>query len=253
VVLLFEKEEFYMEDEKVVPTGESSKEGEASKEVKPPEAEPQPQPSAEELIKKAIAEQTELAKREIQSVKDKARQEIEDAQAKAGFAEDALANLGKDVDPDAAELAKLRARETYHRKMGAVAQQRQQAEAFDKSFQDSINQYITQIGVDPNDKRIDWAPDDRSYVNRQRRILTSLGSIQQENLTKAQKVLEDNVTQQIKDAEVRIRKDAGLDTEETGVSPGVGGTDADFLDKFGKGELPLSKENVDRANKIMNK
>jgi len=248
-----------MTDEPVVQPDESSKEGEASKEEvgKETEQQPQPQPLTEERIKQIVAEATtvatEVAKREIQSVKDKARQEVEDAQARTGFAEDALAGLGKDADPEAVELAKLRASDTYHRKMGAAQAQRQQAETFDKGFQENMTQFITQVGVDPNDKRIDWGADARTYLDKQQRILTSVGKIQQENQTSIQKTLQDNVTQQIKDAEVRIRKDAGLDTEETGVSPGISGTDADFIDKFGKGELPYNKENVERANKLLNK
>lgn len=248
-----------MEDEKVVPTGESSEEGEASKEGagKETEQQTQPQPLTEERIKQIVAEETtratEVAKREIQSIKDKARREVEDAQARAGLAEDTLAGLEKDTDPEAAELARLRASDKYHRTMGAAQVQRQQAEAFDKSFQDNINQFITQMGVDPNDKRIDRGDDAKDYLSKQQRILTSVSKIQQENQAGTQKKLEGDLAQRQKDFEGKIRKDLGLDTEETGVSPGIGGTDADFLDKFGKGELPYSKENVDRANKLLNK
>lgn len=242
-----------MADEKVVQPDATSEKGEAL----PEEAEKQPQQqSLEEQIKQLtdkLAEETNLSKREIQSFKDKALREIESAQARAGLAEDTLAGLEKDADPEAAEIARLRARDVQYRKMGAITQQRQRTEAFDKSFQENMNQFITQMGVDPNDKRIDWGNDARDYLNKQQRILTSIGSIQQEDRGKEKRALEDSVTQQIKDAEVRIRKDAGLDTEETGVSPGISGTDADFIDKFGKGELPYTKENVDRANKLLNK
>lgn len=233
--------------------------GDALPEVKPPEGEkPQP-PSLEEQIKQLtdkLAEETNLSKREIQSFKDKALKEIGDAQARTQLAEESLAGIEagfKETDPEAAELARLRTSDAQHRRMGTATQQRQQAETFDRSFQENMNQFITQLGVDPNDKRIDWGTDARDYLSKQQRILTSVTNIQQENLTKAQKTLEDSVTQQIKDAEVRIRKDAGLDTEETGVSAGISGTDTDFIDKFGTGELPYTKENVDRANKILNK
>jgi len=245
-----------MEDENVVQPDATSKEGEALPEVKPPEGgEPQPQPLEEQIkqLTDQLAEQTNLSKREIQSFKDKALREIESAQARAGLAEDTLAGLEKDTDPEAAELHRLRASDKYHRNLGAAQAQRQQAEAFDKSFQENVTQFITQMGVDPNDKRIDWGIDAKDYLSKQQRILTSIGKIQQENQAETQKKLESDLGQRQKDFEGKIRKDLGLDTEETGVSPGVGGTDADFLDKFGKGELPYTKENVDRANKIMNK
>ena len=247
-----------MADDKIVQTDATSKEGEALPEGA--EKQTQEQPLTEERIKQIVAEATatatEAAKREIQSAKDKARREVEDAQARAMLAEDSLAVVEerfKETDPQEAELARLRARDLHHTKMDAVTRQRQQAEVFDKSFQENINQFITNAGIDPNDKRIDWGVDARDYLSKQQRILTSVGKIQQENQTKTQKTLEDGLSQKQKDFEAKIRKDLGLDTEETGVSPGVGGTDEAFLEKFGKGELPYTKENVDRAKKIVNK
>lgn len=252
-----------MADEKIVPTGESSEEGEASKEEAGKETEQQTQQQSLGEQMKQLIQTTEEGRRELQSFKDKALKEIEVAQARVSLAED-RANRAegtleemesgfKATDPEAAEKARLQAEVGYYRKQGATQAQRQQADAFDKSFQENMDQFITQMGIDPNDKRIDRGIDAKDYLSKQQRILTSVGKIQQEDAEKTKKVLEEGLDQRQKDFEAKIRKDLGLDTEETGVSPGVGGTDTDFLDKFGKGELPYTKENVDRANKLLSK
>lgn len=212
-----------MTDDKVVQPDATLK-GEALPEMKPLEGgEPQPQ-SLEEQVKQLIsglAEQTDLSKRELQSFKDKALKEIGEAQARAQFAEESLAGVEagfKETDPEAAEMARLRTSDAQHRRMGVAQIQRQQAEVFDKSFQENMNQFITGMGIDPEDKRLDWAPEDRSYLSKQQRILASVSKIQKEN----QKVTEEKLTQQQVDFEAKIRKDLGLDSEDTSISPGVG-------------------------------
>ena len=168
-----------------------------------------------------LAEQTDLSKREIQSFKDKALKEIESAQARAQFAEDTLTSVEagfKETDPEAAEKARLQAEVTHYRRTGVAQAQRQQVEVFDKSFQENMNQFITGMGIDPNDKRIDWGTDAKDYLSKQQRILASVNKIQKEG----QKALQDNLTQQQTDFEAKIRKDLGLDSEDTSISAGVG-------------------------------
>jgi len=248
-----------MADVEDVQPDAASKEGEALPEEKPPEGgEPQPQPLSPELeekIKQVVAEATatatEAARREIQSLKDKARAEVETAQARAALAEGTLAGVEAETDPQALELAKLRAKDKVYAQRDVLSVRRQQAETFDKNFRENMNQFVTSMGVDPANKGIDWGENSKDYLEKQRRILASVTKIQKENQDKDRKVLEDNLTQQQKDFETKIRKDLGLDSEETSVSAGASGTDADFLDKFGKGELPYTKENKERAQKLL--
>ena len=56
-----------------------------------------------------------------------------------------------------------------------------------------------------------------------------------------------------KDADEKLakeRKEQGLDSVDTSIPVGGGLSDAEFSKKFGSGELPSTKENIERANKI---
>lgn len=208
-----------MADDKVVQTNATSKAGGALTEGV--QAQPQTQPLTEERIKQLIAEQVEAGRRELQSFKDKARSEIESAQARAQLAEETLTSMEtglQETDPQAAELARLRAKDRFYQQRDAISKQQQTMTSFDKTFQDNINQFITNAGIEPTDKRIDWGEDAKDYLAKQQRILTSVSKIQKEN----QKTLESGLAQRQKDFEAKIRKDLGLDTEDTTTTASVG-------------------------------
>lgn len=215
---------------------------------------PQQQPLTEERIQQLlqeVASVTEAAKREIQSAKDKGRAEVEQALTRAQLAEETLAGVKAEggLDSETTELAQLRAKDKVYRTREAQTGQMQRQAAFDQAFQGNMNQFITSMGIDPGDKRIDWGSDKRDYLTKQQAILASVVKIQKENAeaieTKLKKELDDKFTQ--------LRKEAGFETHDTSTSAGVGGGDAEFLKKFGAGEVPYTKENVERANKIINK
>lgn len=221
-----------------------------SEETTPPEAEVQP--LTEARIKEIIAQATEEGKREIQSVKDKARAEIEAALGRATLAEDTLAGFEtglKEIDPDATELAKYKARDRAHQAREAQERQRQQGATFRKAFYESETQSIIDFGVDPNDKRIDWGEDAPDPIVARRRISASVALIHKETAKGA----EDKLTQRQQEFEAKTRKDLGLDSVDTSASVGVGGSDAEFQRDFASGKLPYTKANAERANKIMNK
>lgn len=211
-----------MADDNVIQPDATSKKGEALPEDA--EEQTQEQPLTEERIKQIVAEATgtatEAARREIQSIKDKARSEVEVAQARAQLAEGTLAGVEgtEELDPQAVKLAKYEARDKILRQQAFVTQRQQQQTVFAQKFNDSMNQFVTSLGIDPNDKRIDWGNDAKDYWEKQERIATSVSKIQKEN----QKVAEEKLTQQQVDFEAKIRKDLGLDTEDTSISPGVG-------------------------------
>ena len=102
-----------------------------------------------------------------------------------------------------------------------------------------------------DDKNIDWGDrDNLSLTDRQGKILASVGKIQKDNA----KLADDTRKQEFTDLEARLRKDFGLDSVDTTTSAGVvSGSDAEFMGKFGSGDLPMTKANTDRYNKIKNK
>lgn len=216
-------------DEKDVQADAVSQETE-SKGVTPPVGETPPQLSDEERIAQIVkdevakqtAEATELAKREIQSAKDKARREVETALGRATFAEETTANIERglgQLDPEQAELIKLKAEKAARDKAEAMGRLGQQREQFDQSFRSNMTQFITSAGLAPDDKRIDWAEDAPTgdYLARQQRILASVTKTQKEDA----KTADEKRSSEFKDMEAKLRKDLGLDSVDTSVASGV--------------------------------
>ena len=231
-----------------------------------PAVETLPEPSPEEiriseLITKKIAEETakfatslEAARREIQSTKDRATTEIAAATRRARLAEGALGATRtqlQQLDPDVAkemELAEYRAREAGRAGIEQEEAVKQQQATFHGQFYSNISQFITGLGVDPNDSRIDWGSDSPNYLEAQRRVLESVSKIQKEKIQTTQSGLE----KRLKDLEAKIKQaNIEVNAVETAASVGaVAGSDAEFVKKFGDGTIPISKANIDRYNKI---
>ena len=228
----------------------------------PPAVATPPEPSPEEKIAalierkvtEAIAVAIEPAKREIQSVKDKATREVADAQRRARASEGTLTAVYshlKTVDPEVAkelELAELRAKEQGRLTMEQEEVMTKQQLEFHQQFHSNLTQFITGLGVDPADKRIDWAGNAPNYLEAQQRVLDSVAKIQKETIQTTQSGWE----KRLKDLEDKVKQaNVEANTVDTTTSPGVvAGSDAEFLRRFASGDIPLTKENVDRYNKI---
>jgi hypothetical protein len=200
-------------DEQVVHKDEVSEETESNKaetEVKEEKVEEKTEEKAEPQFltkEEALALISEEREKIKQSSRDISRNEIEEALRRAELAERTLAEYEGtfENDPDKAELAKYRAKEKAETVVGAGAQKRQALDAFDKSFRNSLTQFITQAGVDPSDKRIDWAEEVQGdYLAKQSRILASVAKLQADE----KKAADEKLEQRIKDLEARISEEA---------------------------------------------
>jgi len=209
---------------------------------------PEEQPLTEAKIKEIIGEATKEAKREIQSVKDKARAEIEAAQVRARLAEETLAGI-EGLDPDATEVAKLRARDKHYQAREAQAYQRQQMDVFAKNFRANMNQFITEMGIDPNDKGIDWGDDARDYLTKQQRILASVGKLQKESA----ETLKQRVKQEAEDRVAKERREAGIDSVDTSASMGAGKSIPTDKEALGKWVANLSTEEYEKLKPNIDK
>ncbi len=204
-------------------------------------------------IRAELAQLVEDSKRQIQSAKDRARAEVESAQKRARIAESTYTATRQELgnlDPDSMtklELARYKAAEQARIQAEQEEGVRLQQEAFHTQFNSSLMELITDMGLDPKDKRIDWATDAANYLDAQKRVLKSAVKIQKENI----KTLEASIPQKLKEAEAKLRKDLGLDSVDTTTSVGVAGSsDAKFLKDFGAGDLPMTKANFERYKKI---
>lgn len=213
-----------------------------------------------ELIQQKVAEEikkaTETSRREIQSAKDKARAEVDSAMRRAKLAEgtlDATRRQLQGLDPDVAkdvEIAELRAREQGRATIEQEQEQGKLQAEFHQRFQSGLSQFITALGIDPKDERIDWATDAPDYLEAQNRVLDSVSKIQKENIQTLEKGLNDR----LKAIEDKVKQsDTEANSVDTTTSGGVAaGSDAEFVKQFGTGDVPLTKANVDRYNKIIN-
>lgn len=252
-----------MKDEKVVqgeeaPKDEVEKEETPSKEVK----EPQPQPSVDELVAKALDEKLEPVIRRFQSEKDKAIGQAErrarEAERKAHFADERITSIRKGFseDPDQAKIlreADVEAKERMYAQREQEERARGEISTYVANFNDRMNQFIQDEGIDPSDKRIDWA-EDTIDANGVPDLLTRMGRIQQ-SVTKINKEerssWQKKMEQTMEDRFANLRKEAGLDSADVEASKGAQQvSDADFLKKFGAGDIPVNKENTDRYNQI---
>jgi len=223
-----------------------------SPEVETPSEEkrPEEQPLTKEEVMRLIAEGTERAKelgrREMQGIKDR---EVAQALQRARFAEETLASTEagyRELDPQGAEVARLKGYERAYQEDRQRQQIEQQVAASKQVFYDGMTQSITEMGIDPYDKRMDWATDAPDPNTAQRRILASAGKI----LNEDRKAEVTRLRQELKDEMQQFRKDQGLDSHDTTTSPGVVGSDAEFVKKFGIGDLPVTQANIDRYKKI---
>lgn len=238
-----------MTDEQIVQP-EATSEGEASTE--PTEA--QPQLSVEEQVAKAMEGQLETFSRKMQSQSDRVLARIQrEAETTASVADSALANMDADLDTEVAK-PRPRARAQHLGQLQMRRQQEQQMDQAVEGFDSTLTQYVQSLGIDPNDKNIDWAKDASlpngmpDFQTRQAKILASVGKLQKENAELAVQKAEDR----FRELETNLRKELELDKVDTTASAGGGGgSDAEFLKKFGSGDVPYTKENEERAKKLM--
>lgn len=219
-----------MDDDKVQ-TDAASQAGAGLQE--PPKGDAQTQPLTEEVLNqrvdeavaKALAAQTELAKREIQSIKDKSKLEVAQASKKANISAQTLSHVKgalKDADPDtlqALEIAELKSTVAGHQSLEQDEYLRQKAAEFDSKFQGSVTHHLNELGIDPNDKRIDWAEDASDYLEKRARIDASIRTIVKQNATDAEAALDKKLKEEL----AKMRQELGLDSVDTGSAAGAGG------------------------------
>ena len=210
--------------------------------------------AAEKAAIKAATEAKEIGKRELQSAQDRNKAELQKAQRRAQLAESTLGAARKRVEQLDPEIAKELELVSYREKDKGltVAEQEESAiraqQEFHQRFQDGLTQFIKTSGIDPTDKRIDWATDAPNYLEAQTRVLNSVSKIQQENAQTIQAGLE----KRLKDMEAKLSKvNVEANSVSTATSQGVvAGSDEEFVKKFASGDLPTTKENVARLKKI---
>jgi len=234
------------------------------KEIPPAEK----QELTEERVQQMIAEATERAveeaknagRRELQSQQDRNKAELTRANKRAEIAErrakvyeGSFSDLDEDTR-DRLERQRLAGENEFYRtreqEEAALRQQEETARVMEKSLRDEV----TALGIDPTDKRLDYAPDATSYFEGRKRFSDSVARVvkaEKENLEKG--VLQ-KAEEQSKRLEADFRKKYGLDSQDTTTQTGVvNQSDADFMTAYGAGDLPVNAANQKRYEGIQKK
>ena len=173
----------------------------------------------EAAVAAKMASETTRLERHFQSVADRqiarvnleANRRVQLAQQQVSARERKLLEL----DPESArdlKLADYEARDQYDQQNGVQAQRIQAEEAFVEAFTTAANELITSLGIDPKDKRLDWAENSVNYLDKMKRIQLSAAKIAKEDIKKARE-----------EARLEERRNLGLDTVDDTPSSVPGG------------------------------
>ncbi len=235
-----------------VQTGAVPAEGTTSPAVQEP-VEKQTQPSTEDQLKQLRLE-LEQAKRHFQSVSDRVvadkEREMAALRRRAKLAEEEASALRPTVaesDPQAAELARLRAREKVYSESEQEEIKQKQAKEANDAMNQRLLKKLADAGIDPNDSRVDWGGNTYDYYEGMERFHASVEAIKAEKVVAAALKKQ---SQQLKDAELQRRKELGLDSVDTGTGGATGNeftgipTKADDLGKW------IGKMSMDDYEKV---
>ena len=257
-------EEKVVQQEQVLEKEPVSVEGEQPSE-KPKEGEkPKEQPFNEEqeariqqmlaqASSEATKQATEAGRRQLQSEQDRNRNAEAKAERRARSAESttkayetSFKGLDEETQKDI-ELGRYREQDKYTQSLAQEDAQRQQETAYFQRMNESLLDEVRTWGIDPDDKKIDFASDAPDYFAGRKRFIGSLQKIVGDN----QKQAEETQKQNFANLESKLRKDLGLDSVDTTAGSGGGSdSDADFKRGIGDGSLPLNKTNMARAKKL---
>ncbi len=191
------------EDAKTVQPSTTSQ---AGAEPKADSKETAKQPSQEEIIStllaKALKEELpkliDPLKRELQSTKDKSVAEVDKATQRATEMYNAMMAAAGGDDPE----LRLRLQQAGSLAQQRIAQQaayedmsRRKQQEFDRDFKDAHTQFVKEIGLDPDDKGIDWGEGEGDYLTKLKKIQKSVAKLvkarMKEESDKTKKTLND--------------------------------------------------------------
>jgi len=258
------------EDEKIVP-GEQVSDETASKETETTEKSEQSKEQAfseaqearmQQLIAqataKALEQGKEVGKREMQGVKDRevaeAKRAARLAEQRAKAIEGSLEGLDEESKKDI-ELARLRKERNIYAEAEQEDKLIKSQEAYAERLISSINNHIKELGIEPSDKRLDWAKGEQiDPVEGRRRLDASIAKILKEEENKRMTDFQKELKKDFDEMKAALRKDLGLESHDKGDNAGSGSdSDADFLSRFGAGELPPTAANLKRVEEIQSK
>ena len=227
--------------EETVSTEEKTEETQEVKPTEQPFTETQ-EARLQQLVAEASAKAEEKGRREMQGIKDK---EVAAAERRVRQAEESYKSSFDNLDEDTkreVELANLRREKQEKEQYG-------QTEQYNTRLKQSLRDEVTSLGIDPNDTRLDYADDADNYFDGRKRFSESTAKI-----LKTDRVSSENkLREELKAETAKMRRELGLDSTDTGSSPGGGASDEAFRQMMMDADHVTTKEDLKRIEKIRNK
>ena len=211
-----------------------------------------------EATTRALEQGKEFGKREMQGVKDRevaeAKRMARLAEQRAKAIEGSLSGLDEESKKEI-ELAQLRSERNIYADAEKEDKLIKAQEAYATKLIDSINGHLKELGIEPEDKRLDWATGESvDPVEGRRRLDASVAKILKAEEGKRMTSLKDELKKDFEEMKTKLRVDLGLESHDKGENAGGGGdSDAEFMSKFGSGELPATAANLKRVEEIQAK
>ena len=215
-------------------------------------------PLTVEAMQKILAEERETSRRAFQGIKDTLTAEVNKFRGEAALhaqkaraAEGSLQKVKQrfEEDPETQEkieLEELKAWKQTNAEQQQQWEQTQRVQAIEQQFYQDMGESLRTMGLDTNDKRIDWAVGVPDYKQRLMKIMASAKAILRQDTQVKEKKMEQGFKEEI----AQLRKDLGIDKTTSSLAQGGAASDKEFRAKWGSGELPATKANWERAKKL---
>jgi len=212
------------------------------------------QPLTEERLQQILAQREAQLDARFQSTKDKAvaeaRKEAERdarlAKSQTKAYQSVLEGADDDLKP-LAEAAKQKGETQFLQDYYNEQERERQAGRYREQLEQSLKDEVVSLGLDPEDKAIDYAQDAPDYFTGRKRFTDSISKALKNKDAEKDKQLEERLNQ----FEIDFRKKHNLDSQDTTQGAGVvEQSDADFMAAFGAGELPVTKDNLAKLEEI---
>ncbi len=211
----------------------------------------------QQLMAEATSKAKDEGKREMQGIKDRevagANRRAKQAEALSSAYQSGFGDLDEETRKEV-ETVKMRGENQFYKTQQQEDEARRQQESYYASLNQSLRDEVSNMGIDPTDSRIDYAPDAPNYFEGRKRFSDSLAKAVKVKNDDLEKTLIQKAEDKFKELDTAFRKEHNLDSQDTATSGGVvNQSDADFMAKFGDGSLPLTKENRARYADIKSK
>jgi hypothetical protein len=189
-----------------------------------------------------------------QSAKDRVVNELRKKAKKGDTFSKAIRERILPDNPELADklrIAELEAGEEANNSIEEESETVKKQEEAAKQVHAGLIARLSAFGIDPGDKRIDWAKDTRDYNTGMKRFEDSVARIIKDNAVQLEANLKKKYESESAAKIAAREKELGIESVTLPDVAAVTDNDA-WLKSWGDGTIPATKENIAKALKLMN-